>query len=152
MSTARPDGIRLEALPSPLRPLLDKFYRAQNSPMRAPKGAQAWVARRQEILAALNLTPVDDGHWLTGLLVAQAQRHQGLASCLIGHALARTPGPVWLFCHPELAGFYQRLDFIQAPSLPPPLAERLARYQRHKALVALARATAMAPSSEYEEK
>lgn len=148
------DGIRFEALEPPLRPLLDKFYRAQDSAMCAPKGAQAWVARRQEILAALNLTPVDDGHWLTGLLVAQAQRHQGLASRLVGHALARKTGPVWLFCHPDLAGFYQRLNFVQATYLPPPLAERLARYRRHKALVALVRAaaTATGPASLSEQE
>lgn len=121
------------------QPLLDKFYRAQRSPMRAPNGAQTWVARRQEILAALNLTPVDNGHWLTGLLVASTMRRQGLASQLIEHALARTLGPVWLFCHPDLLDFYRRLGFVPAADLPPALAERLARYQRSKALLALER-------------
>lgn len=131
--------IHCDRLAPLLQPLLDKFYRAQRSPMRAPNGAQTWVARRQEILAALNLTPVDHGHWLTGLLVAPTVRRQGLASRLIEHALTRTPGPVWLFCHPDLADFYQRLGFEPAAELPPPLAERLARYQRNKALLALTR-------------
>lgn len=131
--------IHCELLAPLLQPLLGKFYRAHRSPMRAPDGAQTWVARRQEILAALNLTPVDHGHWLTGLLVAPTERRQGLASQLIEHALARTTGPVWLFCHPDLLGFYQRLGFEPATQLPPALAERLARYQRSKALLALAR-------------
>ncbi|MNM93287.1 Acetyltransferase (GNAT) family protein [compost metagenome] len=131
--------IHCELLAPLQQPLLTKFYRAQRSPMRAPNGAQTWVARRQEILAALNLTPVDHGHWLTGLLVAPTERRQGLASRLIEHALARTAGPVWLFCHPDLLGFYQRQDFEPAAQLPPALAERLARYQRSKALLALAR-------------
>lgn len=121
-----------------LRPLLDKFYRAHRSPMRAPAGAQAWVARRQEILAALCLTPVDGGHWLTGLLVAPTERRQGLSSRLVKQALAQTPGPVWLFCHPQLVDFYQRQGFVQALHLPPSLAERLTRYQRNKQLVAMA--------------
>lgn len=131
--------IHCELLAPLLQPLLGKFYRAHRSPMRAPNGAQTWVARRQEILAALNLSPVGGGHWLTGLLVAPAQRRQGLASRLIEHALAQTPGPVWLFCHPELADFYARLDFTPAAELPAPLAERLARYRQHKTLVALVR-------------
>ncbi|MNM82551.1 Acetyltransferase (GNAT) family protein [compost metagenome] len=97
------------------------------------------MVRQPEILAALNLSPVGGGHWLTGLLVAPAQRRQGLASRLIEHALAQTPGPVWLFCHPQLVDFYARLDFTPAAELPAPLAERLARYQQHKTLVALVR-------------
>jgi GNAT superfamily N-acetyltransferase len=121
-----------------LRPLLDKFYRAHRSPMRAPAGAQAWVARRQDILAALCLSAVDGGHWLTGLLVAPAERRQGLSSRLLKQALAQTAGPVWLFCHPQLVDFYQRLGFAQTLQLPPSLAERLTRYQRHKQLVAMA--------------
>lgn len=130
--------LQFAPLAPPLKPLLDKFYRAHRSSIRAPNGARVWVARRQEILAALCLTAVDDGHWLTGLLVAPDERRHGLASRLVEQALARTPGPVWLFCHPDLVGFYQRLDFAPATRLPAALAERLARYQRSKALVALA--------------
>ncbi|MBV2134541.1 GNAT family N-acetyltransferase [Pseudomonas sp. MAP12] len=122
-----------------LQPLLGKFYRAHRSPMRAPPEAQTWVVRQTEILGALNLSPVGGGHWLTGLLVAPAQRRQGLASRLIEHALAQTPGPVWLFCHPQLADFYTGLGFTLAAELPAPLAERLARYRQHKTLIALAR-------------
>lgn len=127
-----------------LRPLLDKFYRAHRSPMRGPSGAQAWVARRREILAVLCLSAVDGGHWLTGLLVAPCARRQGLASRLVGQALAQTPGPVWLFCHPALADFYERLGFAQTPHLPPSLAERLARYRRSKPLIAMAHGAATA--------
>ena len=129
-------------LAPPLRPLLDKFYRAHRAAMRAPNGAQPWVARRQEILAALCLTPVDGGHWLTGLLAAPAARGQGLASRLLEQAMLQTSGPVWLFCHPELNGFYQRRGFVQTTQLPPPLAERLTRYQQSKRLVAMAYASA----------
>lgn len=139
--------LQFDRLAPALQPLLGKFYRSHRSSMRAPSGAQTWVARQAEILAALNLTPVADGHWLSGLLVAPAQRGQGLASRLIGHALAHTPGPVWLFCHPELVDFYGRLHFVAAPHLPPPLAERLLRYQRHKTLLALVRGATVRPSA-----
>lgn len=134
--------LRIEPLAPALQPLLGKFYRAHRAAMRAPDGAQSWVARRGEILAALNLTPVAGGHWLTGLLVAPAERRRGLARRLLGQALAQTGGPVWLFCHPELVDFYARLGFAPAAQLPPPLAERLLRYRRSKSLVALLNASA----------
>lgn len=138
--TSDADNIRYEPLAPELRPLLDKFYRAHRSPMRVPAGAQSWVARHREILAALNLSPVEHGYWLSGLLVAPEQRRRGLAGHLLGQALARTPGTVWLFCHPDLADFYRRAGFMPTTDLPQPLAERLARYRRYKALVALAHA------------
>ena len=120
-----------------LWPLLNKFYREQRSAMRGDKAAQAWVARDGEIIAALNLTPVADGHWLTGLLVADACRGQGVARRLVAQAVASVAGPVWLFCDPGLAAFYQRLGFALANDLPQVLAERLVRYQRNKALIAM---------------
>lgn len=139
------DDIRYEPLAPELRPLLDKFYRAHRSPMRVPAGAQSWVARQREILAALNLSPVERGYWLSGLLVVPEQRRRGLAGRLLEQALARTPGPVWLFCHPNLADFYRRAGFMPTTDLPQPLMERLARYRRHKTLVALARRPDLAP-------
>lgn len=131
--------IRCEILVPARRPLLTKFYRNHRSPMRPPQGAQSWVARQQDIVAALNLSQAESGYWLSGLLVAQPLRRQGLASRLIEHALGQTPEPVWLFCHPDLIGFYRRQGFEPATALPETLAQRLARYQRHKALAALVR-------------
>ncbi len=107
--------------------------------MRAPAGAQPWVLRQHGIVAALCLTPVAHGHWLSSVLVEPAQRGRGLAGRLLRHALAHTPGAVWLFCHPDLAGFYAGLGFTATPQLPAELAERLARYRRHKPLLAMAR-------------
>lgn len=127
------------ALPAPQKPLANDFYRAHRSPMRANREDRVWVAQHQEIVAALCLRPVAPGQWLTGLFVAPAQRRQGLARRLIERALARADGPVWLFCHPELDDFYRRLGFTPSPQLPGPLAERLARYRRSKALIALCR-------------
>ena len=132
--TSRLDD-QLRLLPSAYRPLLNKFYRAHRSPMRVPPGAACWVAGSSEIVAALCLSPVEHGHWLTGLLVAPEQRNKGLAARLVTHALEKNSGPVWLFCAPELIPFYRRLD----PQLPDPLSARLQRYNRHKTLVALGR-------------
>lgn len=129
--------IRLRTLPAPLRPLLSKFYRSCNSSMRPPREAHYWVAERRDIVAGLCLTPVAHGHWLTGLLVTATERQQGLASELVRRALADTEGSVWLFCHPQLQAFYARLGFAPAQALPEPLAARLERYRRSKALVAL---------------
>lgn len=124
---------------SPLdtRQLLNKFYREQRSAMRAAGGAIWWVAKAPAIVAGLSLTPVADGHWLTGLLVAEGHRGQGLARGLIEAASGSRSGPVWLFCHPDLQAFYEKLDFAANPPLPVPLAERLMRYQQSKFLIAM---------------
>ncbi|SDG69120.1 Acetyltransferase (GNAT) family protein [Pseudomonas benzenivorans] len=127
------------ALPAPLKPLADKFYRAHRSPMRANRDDRVWVAQQQEIVAALCLRPIAGGHWLTGLFVAPPQRRQGVARRLIEQAVTEADGPVWLFCQPGLGDFYRRQGFMPCGSLPEALAERLARYQRSKALIALYR-------------
>ena len=127
------------ALPDPLKPLADKFYRAQRSAMRVSTVEQVWVAEHSEIVAALCLRTIDGGHWLTSLLVAPPLRRQGLARQLVEQALTDCTAPVWLFCRPELSDFYQRLGFAPCTDLPPPLTERLARYQRSKSLLALVR-------------
>ncbi|MEX6667470.1 GNAT family N-acetyltransferase [Pseudomonas sp. W2-17] len=128
-------------LPDVQRPLLEKFYRAHRSPMRAKGEAQVWVARQPDIVGALCLTPVAGGHWLTGLFVAPAERGRGVAAGLIAAALSSVEGNVWLFCEPGLSGFYQRLGFVETLQLPQELASRLERYRQTKRLVALAHLT-----------
>ncbi|MGP0173804.1 GNAT family N-acetyltransferase [Pseudomonas sp. NCHU5208] len=125
-------------LPSVLRPLVDKFYRQHRSAMRSQAGDELWVAQQgNDILAALSLRSVADGQWLTGLFVAPAQRGQGLAAGLLAQSLQAHPEPVWLFCHPDLTGFYRRQGFHPSLHLPDELDQRLARYRRNKSLIAL---------------
>lgn len=125
-------------LEAPSWPLMNKFYRAHQSSMKASKDAQLWVARAQEIVAALCLRPTANGYWLTGLFVAPALREQGIARALVNAAVLSCDGPVWLFCDPALQGFYQRQGFSLAQDLPQVLYERLIRYQRNKAMIAMA--------------
>lgn len=134
-----PDPIEIQCNPltTAERPLLNKFYKSCGSPMRTSDGAEAWVARAGEIIGGLNLTAVPGGHWLTGLLVAPAHRRQGVAQRLIKQACGNSR--TWLFCHPELQGFYERLGFVIDEDMPPVLVERLARYRRGKPLLAMAR-------------
>ena len=115
--------------------------------MRAASDAQLWVARAPGIIAGLSLSPVGDGYWLTGLFVDPQQRNKGVAGRLIEAALEQANGPTWLFCHPDLVPFYQRLGFHMAGRLPESLASRLLRYQRSKRLVALERAQSSLTSS-----
>lgn len=115
--------------------------------MRAASDAQLWVARAPGIIAGLSLSPVGDGYWLTGLFVDPQQRNKGMAGRLIEAALEQANGPTWLFCHPDLVAFYQRLGFHMAGQLPESLASRLLRYQRSKRLVALERAQSSLTSS-----
>lgn len=131
--------IEIGPLPEVSWPLLNKFYRQHRSPKRAAKGGQAWVARQHELLAALSLGEVDEGYWLTGLLVAPERRGEGLARRLIEAALRSVEGPVWLFCHPRLLEFYRPMGFEAAQRLPRTLGERLMRYSRSKPLIALCR-------------
>lgn len=134
-----PRAMQYQRLPALQRPLLQKFYKAHRSGMRARGEAQMWVAKDHEIVAALCLTPVGNGHWLSGLFVAPDQRGRGVACALIEAALSETDGPVWLFCDPALRGFYQRSAFVEAMDLPQELADRLNRYRQTKPLLALVR-------------
>ncbi|MDW2777881.1 MULTISPECIES: GNAT family N-acetyltransferase [unclassified Pseudomonas] len=127
--------------------MLDHFYRQHSSRMRAASDAALWVARAPGIIAGLSLSAVGEGFWLTGLFVAPQRRNQGVAARLVEAALAQVDGPVWLFCHPDLTPFYQRLGFDLAQQLPEPLASRLQRYQRNKRLVALQRGQSSLASS-----
>ncbi|UZE25052.1 GNAT family N-acetyltransferase [Pseudomonas sp. B21-056] len=129
--------IRYVLLDEPLWPLMNKFYRAHQSSMKAVRDAQLWVARRDDIVAALCLRPVSGGHWLTGLFVDPAYRGQGVAARLISEAVEAVDAPVWLFCHPELRGFYERHGFTFDPALPYAMAERLSRYARSKPMIAM---------------
>ncbi|WP_413794359.1 MULTISPECIES: GNAT family N-acetyltransferase [unclassified Pseudomonas] len=129
--------IHYTLLDEPLWPLMNKFYRAHQSSMKAVRDAQLWVARRDEIVAALCLRPVSGGHWLTGLFVDPAYRVQGIAARLIAEAVNGVNEPVWLFCHPDLRGFYERRGFSFDPELPYAMAERLSRYARSKPMIAM---------------
>lgn len=131
-------SLQISLLAEASRPLLNKFYRQHQSPMRASSEGQLWVLKDGEIIAGMSLSKVAQGHWLTGLFVAPACRGQGLAAQLVARALGEVAGPVWLFCHPDLQRLYQRMGFALTDQLPQPLAERLARYRRNKALLAMA--------------
>ena len=130
-------NLHIEPLAEPLWPLLNKFYRHHDSPMKALKGGCLWVARDREIVAGLCLTPVVGGQWLTGVFVDPAYRGQGLAARLIRQAVADGEGTVWLMCHPDLEGWYQRMGFTQDTVLPQSLSERLVRYKRNKPMIAM---------------
>ncbi|WP_455826480.1 GNAT family N-acetyltransferase [Pseudomonas graminis] len=129
--------LHLEPLAEPLWPLLNKFYRSHHSSMKALKGGRLWVARDSEIVAGLCLSPVVGGQWLTGVFVAPAYRSQGLAPRLILEAVAEVEGTIWLLCHPDLEGVYQRMGFSQDTVLPQSLSERLVRYKRNKPMIAM---------------
>src|SRR3989344_739901 len=129
--------LHIEPLAEPLWPLLNKFYRHHDSPMKALKGGRLWVARDREIVAGLCLTPVVGGQWLTGVFVDPAYRGQGLAARLIRQAVADGEGTVWLMCHPDLEGWYQRMGFTQDTVLPQSLRERLVRNKRKKPMIAM---------------
>lgn len=126
-------------LTGPERRLLEHFYKQQGSRMRAANDGELWVARRDGIVAGLCLSAVADGHWLTGLFVAPQARKRGVATQLVEAALAGHSGPTWLFCHPDLTAYYQRLGFGITAQLPEALASRLHRYQRSKSLLAMVR-------------
>ncbi|MDY0206365.1 MAG: GNAT family N-acetyltransferase [Pseudomonas sp.] len=120
------------------QPLLRKFYRNHNSPMRITQQADAWIVRSSEIVAGACLSPVDQGYWLTSLFTAPGYRKQGAARFLIQQLqLSYQDSHIWLLCHPDLSGFYSKLGFRQTQDLPEALSSRLKRYQQHKQLIAM---------------
>lgn len=129
--------ISYQRLANELLPLANKFYKSQRSNMRVGRSEQVWVGQTTQIIAACCLKPIENGHWLTALLVASQCRQQGIASALLLHLLRATSGPIWLFCHPDLLAFYQRQGFQPANRLPAALTERLRRYQQKQQLLAL---------------
>ncbi|KTC14560.1 GNAT family acetyltransferase [Pseudomonas marginalis ICMP 9505] len=129
--------LHIEPLAEPLWPLLNKFYRSHDSSMKAMKGGRLWVARDSQIVAGLCLSPVVGGQWLTGVFVDPAYRGQGLAARMIAQAAASVDGTLWLLCHPDLEGLYQRMGFTQDTLLPQSLSERWARYKRNKPMIAM---------------
>jgi len=131
----------------PERRLLEHFYKQHGSRMRAANDGESWVARDDGIVAGLCLSDVDDGYWLTGLFVAPQARKRGVAAHLVEVALAGRSGPTWLFCHPDLTAYYQRLGFSLTAQLPEALASRLQRYQRSKNLLAMVRGQSSRSSS-----
>jgi len=131
----------------PERRLLEHFYKQHASRMRAANDGESWVARGDGIVAGLCLSTVGDGYWLTGLFVAPQARKRGVAAQLVEVALAGRSGPTWLFCHPDLSAYYQRLGFHITAQLPEALASRLQRYQRSKSLLAMVRGQSSRSSS-----
>ena len=131
---------QIERLSALQHPLLNKFYRSHASRMRANPEAEAWVVRNPEIIAGLCLTAITEGYWLTGLFVAPEHRKHRVAQYLLQHTQrAHSSSPIWLFCHPDLIGFYQHTGFRITEQLPEQLKNRLSRYQKHKNLVAMHR-------------
>ncbi|OWL91409.1 GNAT family N-acetyltransferase [Halopseudomonas aestusnigri] len=123
------------------RPLANKFYRQYHSGMKARGHHQVWVARTHELQACLCLQTVDQCWWLTGLLVAPAQRSQGLASSLLEHVRQQHRGDIWLFCAPNLVPFYRANGYEPGEDAPISLRDKLLRYQRSKALLAMVNRT-----------
>ena len=131
------DFIRCELLSNDAHPLATRFYRNHNSGMKVRSRHQTWVIRDPEIIACLCLQPMDRGYWLTSLLVSPGHRNQGKATTLLSHVRTSVSGPIWLFCNPTLQAFYERSGFNRCSDLPEALADRLARYQRSKQLMAM---------------
>lgn len=128
----------IECLPTLQHLLLSKFYRRHASRMRINPEAEAWVVRNPEIIAGLCLTSIAGGYWLTGLFVAPEHRKHGVAQHLLQRIKqSHSTSPIWLFCHPDLIGFYQHTGFRITEQLPEQLKNRLSRYQKHKKLVAM---------------
>ena len=129
-------SVQISQLSDDLRPLLNKFYRDHDSPMRASDG-ELWVARDETIVGGLSVKKVSKGYWLTGLFVDPDYRGQGIARQLVAQARAPLDGPLWLFCHPDLQGLYEAMGFACTSVLPQAMAERLVHYRRNKAMIAM---------------
>mgnify|MGYP000113795910 CR=1 FL=1 len=85
---------------------LDRYYWEMS--LRRRKGA-GQVYRMEQAMAALSFTPF--GALLSQVATSPAARRQGQCSRLLTQLCSGTPGPIYLFCLPELADFYKTLSF-----------------------------------------
>ena len=128
----------IEKLPPIKHPLLQRFYREQNSSVRPAKEATHWVlSENQQWIAAasVRLLPDSDQGWLTGLHVHSQFRQRGYAQTFLLNVQANY-SKIWLFCEPKLIEFYPHCGYQLTEELPESLTIRLARYRQHKTLVA----------------
>ena len=98
---------RLLAAAFPAAPPDPQLYRWEMS-LRRRKGFGGAVLT-ENAMAAVSFTPF--GTLLSQVAVAPESRGRGLGSGLVRDLCRCCPGPVYLFCRRETAGFYQALSF-----------------------------------------
>ena len=121
--------------------LVDRFYRSQGYKLKTAVTETLFSAyipgqkgggEAAEIVAAARLVPQASGHfWLRNVLVAKGWRGQGLATALLGYALAQlAPKGCYCFALPHLDGFYTSLGFSLNPDhCPPEIAQKYQQYR-----------------------
>ncbi|HEY9848671.1 MAG TPA: GNAT family N-acetyltransferase [Leptolyngbyaceae cyanobacterium] len=83
-----------------------------------------WVVEcDRHIVAVARLDRRPQYSQITSLYVTPRYRQRGLGSCLLQKLIQEANKPVFLFCLPELVGFYARFGFIRASkeNVPPQL-------------------------------
>ena len=80
------------------------------------------------IVGAVQIRPHDGAPELASLVVREDQRGRGVGSRLIQALIAQSPRTLYLFCRPQLEGYYARFGFraIGVKEAPPSLRVRYA--------------------------
>lgn len=75
----------------------------------------AFVARRGPIVGCVRLIEADDPNTLIleDVLVDEAHRGKGLGKALLEAAMSARGGTLYLSCHEDVIGFYERFGFAQ---------------------------------------
>lgn len=105
-----------------------------------------WVVEcDRHIVAVARLSRSPQYSLLAYLYVAYRYRQRGLGSCLVQKLIQEANKPVFLFCLPELVGFYHRFGFIRPPKENVPLKLKFLN-PRFTLLALVSRNSAVSPS------
>lgn len=132
-------SLSIEALPTQMLPLADRFYREQGEKDRCRRHDRVWFARIEgRPVAAARLCPQGGALQLRGVWVSPEYRRLGVGAALVREVMAQAGEPVWCFAQPEQVDWYLSLGFQTAETLPENQAAMLAAYRRsHPSLLAM---------------
>src|SRR5688572_1417806 len=93
---------------------LVEFFKAEEWDKPILDKGTAYVARAGNIVGNVRLIEVDTNVLvIEDVLVAEAKRGAGLGTQLMQAAMNSRGGKLFLACHPERLGWYQRLGFSE---------------------------------------
>nr|WP_159063746.1 GNAT family N-acetyltransferase [Thaumasiovibrio occultus] len=114
-------------------PLVNKLYKSHYSAGKANKSDTIWVAKNEaEWCATVKFNPIEEGYFLSGLLVVPEYRGQGVGEALVQHVLTEFNSTCFCFAYSYLEAYYTQLGFITVTegSLPLALQQRFDRYTK----------------------
>jgi N-acetylglutamate synthase-like GNAT family acetyltransferase len=126
-------NLEFEKLDTLKLPLVQRFYKSHYPATKPKKNELVIVARRSgDICAVVRFRPIEQFQLLTGMVVNEQYRRQGIGHQLLNYCQQdMISNQVYCFAFTWLASFYQQHDFrtIDIEQLPNSLYILFQRYQ-----------------------